>query len=178
MNEKGVRERAKALGIRNWHNRKIDKLIDLVSAQDEKSMESSQVIISFDSFFASASKELKAEAVEYLDSIEILSNDIDFCLWLEQEVRLGRFVRGTGIDVLWRFWNRDNPYYEYDRFLLVLEAFVFLAKNDGWSLVNDCLCWKSIPSLTPSWHAKRWIELSSSIDRERAKAIFGVLFGA
>ena len=50
MNDIEIRERAKALGIRNWHNRKIDKLREMVAAQDETAMKNSEVIISFDSF--------------------------------------------------------------------------------------------------------------------------------
>lgn len=177
MDEKTIRERAKALGIRNWHNRKIESLAKMVQAQDQESIEESQVIISFDSFFASASKEVKAEAVSYLNAIEVLSAEIEFCLWLEDCIRLSRFVPGTDLDVIWRFWVRQSPYYDYKDFVETLNSFVFLSKNSGWEVKDDSLYWNDMPALAPSWHAKRWIELSSAIDRERARAIFSVLFG-
>lgn len=178
MNENELRKRAKDLGIRNWHNRKIDELNALVIEKDKENILDNQVVISFDSLFSSVSDSTKEEIVEYLTNIEILSENINFCDWLESLVISNKIVSGTNIDIIYNFWRGVEKYCNEDYFTDILIAFVFVSSNSGWRLSDGVLYWDELPNLLPSWHAKRWLELSSKIDREKSRAIFGILFGS
>jgi len=180
--EDEVRARAKVLGIRNWHNRKIGALREEVARKEEELLEGGGVSIPLDAAMLAVGKQGGEKLLAYVDALETLQEAEELVRWLDIGT-MSWITSGVCLDVIWGKWSKYcevealslAPYKDPKRFSAFVSAW---ATVHGWQLDGEHLVGTSTPPLPVAWHLKMWRDVSGAVDRDRAKSLFSVLLSA
>lgn len=180
--EDEVRARAKVLGIRNWHNRKIEALREEVTRKEEELLEGGGVSIPLDAAMLAVGKEGGEKLMAYVDALETLQEVEELVVWLDGGT-VSWIVSGIHLDVIWGRWQKHceaqalslAPYKSPKLFSSFVSAWAVV---HGWRVDAQHLVGSGSPPLPVSWHMKMWRDVSGAVDRDRAKSLFGVLLSA
>lgn len=180
--EDEVRARAKVLGIRNWHNRKLDALREEVDLKERELLAGGGVSIPLDAAMHALGREGGQKLMAYVDALETLQEGEELVTWLDTGV-VSWIVSGVHLDVIWGRWSKHcevsgislAPYKATKQFSSFVSAWAVV---QGWHVDAQHLVGSSTPPLPVSWHVKMWRDVSGAVDRDRAKSLFSVLLSA
>ncbi len=174
-----VRGRAKALRIRNWHNRRLEDLVELVREEEERLQQTGGVSLPLDGVMAVVGDEGRERLLAYVSALEELQGHEELVQWMDRLV-VGWIVSGVDVELLWAKWKKEAglalvswaPYADVKRFSSLCSAWCVVV---GWSLEGGAIQTGPLPPLMPTWHLKTWSDVTSAVDRRRAEQLFSVL---
>jgi len=177
--EDEVRARAKVLGIRNWHNRKLEALRQEVAEREEELLSGGGVSIPLDAAMHAVGKDGASKLLAYIDALEMLQDAEDLSSWMDIGAT-SWICSGVHLDVIWGKWVKHcdvtgislAPYKDSKRFSAFVSAW---ATVHGWHVDAQHLVGSGSPPLPVTWHLKMWRDVSGAVDRDRAKSLFSVL---
>ena len=177
--EETIRNRGKVLRIRNWHNRKLEDLQELIAEAEADLQQTGGISLPLDGVMAVVGDEARGKLLAYVDALETLSGHTELVAWADR-LASGWMSSGVSVDVMWSKWRREAelasvsfaPYKDLKRFSSFCSAWCAVI---GWSCEDGVIETGSLPPLMPSWHLKTWSEVTAAVDRRRAEQLFSVL---
>ena len=139
--EETIRERARALGIKNWHNRKIPSLEKLIKEAEVEAIESSKLALPLDAVMNVLDSDGKERMLEYLQALDNLTDHEEVVEWLENAHRLGRIVDETTIQTAYKMYvsATNDKYMKPETFVDIVNNVFILHESSDWKLYNTLM---------------------------------------
>jgi len=174
-----MRNRAKVLRIRNWHNRKPDDLRDLIEEAEAQLSQTGGVSLPLDGVMAVVGDEARGQLLRYVSALETLSGHEELVAYADR-LADGWMTSGVSVEAFWERWRKEAalasvswaPYKDLKRFSVLCSAWCVVI---GWSCEGGAIETGPLPPLMPAWHLKTWSEVTAAVDRRRAEQLFSVL---
>lgn len=176
--EETIRERARALGIKNWHNRKIPSLEKLIKEAEVEAIESSKLALPLDAVMNVLDSDGKERMLEYLQALDNLSDHEEVVGWLENAHRLGKIVDETTIQTAYKMYATatNDKYMKPETFVDIVNNVFILHESSDWKLYNTLMFFgKKQPKLSAVWHIQTWKKISSAFNKQKAMQILAVV---
>jgi hypothetical protein len=178
MENEFIRERARALGIKNWHNRKIPTLVKLIKEKEVEVIEGSSLSLPLDAVMNVLDSDGKERMLEYLQAVDNLVGHEKIVEWLENAHRLGKIVDQTTIQTAYKHYvsQSGDKYCKPETFAEALNNVFTLHQSSDWEIYNNLLFFgKKQPKLSALWHIQTWIKVSSVFNKEKAMQVLAVV---
>jgi len=177
MNENELRERAKALNIKNWHNRKLENLVLIINEKEKEEVKASNISLPLDALMNVLDLDGRERILAYIDAVDALVGYENIIKFIENSYSVGKLVSGTPLSVAFNIYKSQSgdKYLTIDEFIKTVNNIFILHDNFDWFINNDEMFFGSNPILKADWHVKTWTEVSSAFDKDKAKQVLALV---